>query len=103
MKNYKNYRFSYKSLKKLMLYESNFTIFPSSFEIIIVIFNLTYYKMIKLSVKQKRNPQITKKNLILQNKVFENNLKYFKYILEGAYQISNKVYILKSTYDRNHY
>ncbi|TDZ54708.1 hypothetical protein C8034_v005924 [Colletotrichum sidae] len=37
--NYKNYNYFYKSLKGLVLYKSNFTILPSSFKIVIIIFN----------------------------------------------------------------
>ncbi|TDZ27276.1 hypothetical protein C8034_v011115, partial [Colletotrichum sidae] len=40
--NYKNYNYSYKSLKKLALYKSNFTILSNSFRIVIIIFS--FYK-----------------------------------------------------------
>ncbi|TDZ41150.1 hypothetical protein C8034_v006822 [Colletotrichum sidae] len=37
--NDKNYNYFYKSLKKLVLYKSNFTTFSSLFKVVIIIFN----------------------------------------------------------------
>ncbi|TDZ74743.1 hypothetical protein C8034_v004819 [Colletotrichum sidae] len=84
--NYKNYNYFYKNLKRLTIYKSNFTILSSSFKVIIIIFNLNILLEDKAISRTKKNKiKIIKKNLIPKSKVFKDNSKYFKYILEVVY------------------
>ncbi|TDZ54002.1 hypothetical protein C8034_v006043 [Colletotrichum sidae] len=84
--NYKNYNYLYKNLKELVLYKSNFTILSSLLKIIITIFNFNISLEDKAISRTKNNKiKIIKKNLILKSRIFKDNSKYFKYILEVAY------------------
>ncbi|TDZ28076.1 hypothetical protein C8035_v002407 [Colletotrichum spinosum] len=98
--NYKNYNYFYKSLKELVLYKGNFTTLSSSFKIIIAIFSFNILLEDKAISRIKKNKiKVIKKNLVPKSRIFKNNSKYFKYILEVACWVllhSEKVYILKS-------
>ncbi|TDZ46065.1 hypothetical protein C8034_v006560 [Colletotrichum sidae] len=83
--NYKNYNYLYKSLKGLVLYKSNFTIFSSFFKIVIAIFNFNILLEDKAISRTKKKIKVIKKNLVFKSRVFKDNSKYFKYILEVAY------------------
>ncbi|TDZ27486.1 hypothetical protein C8034_v010549 [Colletotrichum sidae] len=84
--NYKNYNYFYKSLKRLVLYKSNFIILPSLFKITIVIFSFNILLEDKAISRTKKNKiKIIKKNLASKSRIFKDNSKYFKYILEVAY------------------
>ncbi|TEA09892.1 hypothetical protein C8034_v011488 [Colletotrichum sidae] len=83
--NYKNYNYSYKSLKELVLYKSNFTTFSSPLKIVIIIFNINILLEDKTISRIKKNKiKVIKKNLALKSRIFKDNSKYFKYILEVA-------------------
>ncbi|TDZ27271.1 hypothetical protein C8034_v011696 [Colletotrichum sidae] len=91
MNNYKNYNYFYKSLKGLALYKSNFTTFSNPFKITIVIFSLNILLENKAINRTKKNKiKKIKKNLTPKSRIFKDNSKYFKYILEVAYYIKLK-------------
>ncbi|TDZ28666.1 hypothetical protein C8035_v010639 [Colletotrichum spinosum] len=65
--NYEDYNYFYKGLNELVLYKSNFTIFPNFLKIVIVKFNfeiLLINKAIRLA--KKRKIKGIKKNLTLR-------------------------------------
>ncbi|TDZ28614.1 hypothetical protein C8034_v008716 [Colletotrichum sidae] len=83
--NYKNYNYFYKSLKGLVLYKSNFTILSSPLKIIATIFNFNILLEDKAISRTKKNKiEVIKKNPVFQSRMFKDNSKYFKYILEVA-------------------
>ncbi|TEA10226.1 hypothetical protein C8034_v010224 [Colletotrichum sidae] len=84
--NYKNYNYFYKTLNKLVIYESNFIIFSSFLEITIIKFSFKILLIDKTtSITKKYKSKKVKKNLISKNEIFSNKSKYFKYILEITY------------------
>ncbi|TEA03276.1 hypothetical protein C8034_v001670 [Colletotrichum sidae] len=84
--NYKNYNYFYKSLKELTLYKGDFTTLSNPFKIAIVIFSFNILLEDKIIGRVKKNKiKVIKKNLAPKSRVFKNNSKYFKYILEVAY------------------
>ncbi|TDZ27594.1 hypothetical protein C8035_v005183 [Colletotrichum spinosum] len=84
--NYKNYNYFYKNLKELILHRGNFTILSSFLKVIIVIFSLNILLEDKAISRTKKDKiKVIRKNLMPKNRVFTNNSKYFKYILEVAY------------------
>ncbi|TDZ58365.1 hypothetical protein C8034_v005789 [Colletotrichum sidae] len=84
--NYKDYNYFYKNLNKLVLYKSNFTTFSSILKITIIKFNLKILLINKaISITNKYKIERIKKNLVFKNRIFSDNCKYFKYILEVAY------------------
>ncbi|TDZ99538.1 hypothetical protein C8034_v003120 [Colletotrichum sidae] len=83
--NYKNYNYFYKNLKELALYKNDFTTLSNLFKIAIIIFNLKILLEDKAISRAKRNKiKVIKKNLMFKSRMFKNNPKYFKYILEVA-------------------
>ncbi|TEA10040.1 hypothetical protein C8034_v010966 [Colletotrichum sidae] len=80
--NYTNYNYFYKNLKKLVLYKSNFIILSSPFKIAIVIFNFNILLEDKAISRIKKKIKVIKKNLALKSRVFKDNSKHFKCILE---------------------
>ncbi|TDZ28680.1 hypothetical protein C8035_v010145 [Colletotrichum spinosum] len=84
--NYNNYNYLYKSLKGLVSYKGNFTTLFSFLKVIIVIFGLNILLSNKaISGIKKKRIKVMKKNLIPKRKIFKENSKYFKYILEVTY------------------
>ncbi|TEA10112.1 hypothetical protein C8034_v010606 [Colletotrichum sidae] len=84
--NYKNYSYLYKALNKLVLYKSNFTIFSSFLKIAIVKFNFKILLVDRtMSIIKKYKIKEIKKNLASKDRIFSNNSKYSKYILEVIY------------------
>ncbi|TDZ27083.1 hypothetical protein C8034_v000627, partial [Colletotrichum sidae] len=84
--NYKNYNYFYKDLKQLALYKNNFTTFSRPFKIVIIIFNFNILLEDKAISRAKKNKvKVIKKNLTSKSRMFKDNSKYFKYILEVAY------------------
>ncbi|TDZ73472.1 hypothetical protein C8034_v004993 [Colletotrichum sidae] len=84
--NYKDYNYFYKGLNKLVLYKSNFTTFSSFLKIVIVKFNFKILLIDKaISIAKKYKIERIKRNLVFKSRVFSNNSKYFKYILEITY------------------
>ncbi|TDZ28617.1 hypothetical protein C8035_v011219 [Colletotrichum spinosum] len=84
--NYKNYSYFYKSLNKLVLYKGNFTIFPSLFEIVILKLSFKILVVDKIiSIIKSYKVKRIKTNLASKSRIFSNNSKYFKYILEVVY------------------
>ncbi|TDZ28971.1 hypothetical protein C8035_v007693 [Colletotrichum spinosum] len=84
--NYKDYNYSYKDLNKLVLYKNNFTTFSSFLKIIIAKFNFGILLIDKvINIIKKYKTERIKNNLIPKSRIFNNNSKYFKYILKVAY------------------
>ncbi|TEA06071.1 hypothetical protein C8034_v001150 [Colletotrichum sidae] len=84
--NYKNYNYFDKSLKGLVLYKDNFTTLSSPFKIAIITFNFNILLEDKAISKAKENKiKVIKKNLVFKSRMFKDNSKYFKYILEVVY------------------
>ncbi|TDZ27591.1 hypothetical protein C8035_v005185 [Colletotrichum spinosum] len=86
MNNYKNYSYFYKGLNKLVLYKGDFITLPSLLKVAIARFSFKILLIDKaISITKKHKIKRIKKNLILKSRIFSNNSKYFKYILEVAY------------------
>ncbi|TEA10777.1 hypothetical protein C8034_v008793 [Colletotrichum sidae] len=82
--NYKNYNYFYKNPKRLVLYKGNFITFFSLLKTALAIFSLNILLEDKATSRTKRKLLVVKKNLMSKSKVFKDNAKYLKYILEVA-------------------
>ncbi|TDZ29554.1 hypothetical protein C8035_v005015 [Colletotrichum spinosum] len=84
--NYRNYNYFYKSLKRLVLYKSDFTTLASFYKIIIIIFSFNVLLEDEAISRTKKKTKVIKKNLVPKTRIFKDNSKYFKFMLEVAYQ-----------------
>ncbi|TDZ29695.1 hypothetical protein C8035_v004835 [Colletotrichum spinosum] len=84
--NYENYSYFYKSGNKLILYKDNFITFLSLFIVTIAKFILKILLIDQtISITKKYKIERIKRNLASKSKIFSNNSKCFKYLLEIAY------------------